>query len=180
MEDITLCRSCFCYVSVNECGCVWQQYFTMFVLGVEMKHSGRGGIEQSCAIRGQHVHFTRSLSSLWFITPHFWPPVWVGGLGVTVGKSWCPSFVVWTPSRDCSNPNSHILNWHIVKMLLEEEHIGDVCQIFFTEVKTIVLVHVLDYREVEISAFKMGSHSLELQSCSHSLELQSCESFCFI
>lgn len=84
---ITLCRSCFCYVSVNECGRVWPQYFNMFVLCVkDEKQWPRWRWTKLCYLRAiwlfywRRCHCTLSLILVWLITPHLWPQVWLGGL----------------------------------------------------------------------------------------------------
>lgn len=112
MEDITLCRSCFCYASVNGCGRVWQQYFTICPLCKDKKQWPWWHWTKLCYLRAntlfkwQHFHFTCLITWVWLITPHFWPHVCVGGLRVTVGRPRCSSLLGWTPIQDSSNPNA--------------------------------------------------------------------------
>lgn len=116
MEDITLCRSCFCYASANECGRVWQQYFNMFVLCVKIKkNSSCGGIEQSCAIWGQFHFLTDNTFPSHAQSFQFGPSHLTFGHKCALVVSewlsenpWCRSFVVWTPIQDCPNPNAAV------------------------------------------------------------------------
>lgn len=116
MKYITLCRSCFCYVSVNECGRVWPQYFNMFVLCVKDE-------KQWPWWHWTKLCYLRAISLFYWRRCHLWPQVWLGGLSVAVGKLWCHSFVLWAPTQQSklSNPSSSVedVKWHTLEMLFE-------------------------------------------------------------
>lgn len=116
MKYITLCRSCFCYVSVNECGRVWPQYFNMFVLCVkDEKQWPWWHWTKLCYFEG---NFTFLLTAL---SPLATSLAWWSQCGCR--QTLVPFMLLWAPTQQSklSNPSSSVedVKWHTLEMLFE-------------------------------------------------------------